>query len=210
MKQAILAVAVGAFLILAGSAQPADQAPVANPHAGHAMPGQGGEGTGGQPQGVDPHAGHAMPMQGGKGMMGGRMQQMMMNCSMHAQMGQVVALMKDVVAMQEALLKGPSGSEKDGLQVKMAEMRKAVDSLQSQPMRCPMMQNMQHGQHGASGSTTPAAGQVSQAFAKDPTCGMDVDVAEAKAAGLTYEYQGKTYYFCSVYCKEQFAKNPKP
>ena len=39
---------------------------------------------------------------------------------------------------------------------------------------------------------------------------MEVETTEAKAAGLTLEYQGRTYYFCSETCKEQFAKNPRP
>lgn len=42
----------------------------------------------------------------------------------------------------------------------------------------------------------------------DPVCGMEVDEVRAKATGLTSEYQGKTYYFCSVDCKEQFDSNP--
>ena len=40
---------------------------------------------------------------------------------------------------------------------------------------------------------------------KDVVCGMQVD--PAKAAGKS-EYQGKTYYFCSAACKEQFDMNP--
>ena len=40
----------------------------------------------------------------------------------------------------------------------------------------------------------------------DPVCGMRVD---AKSAAATYEYQGKTYYFCSKGCKEDFAKQPE-
>lgn len=38
-------------------------------------------------------------------------------------------------------------------------------------------------------------------MARDPVCGMQVD--EQQAAGTT-EYQGKTYYFCSPACKQQF------
>lgn len=39
---------------------------------------------------------------------------------------------------------------------------------------------------------------------KDPVCGMEVDPAKAEKL----EYQGKTYYFCSKSCKDEFAKNP--
>lgn len=43
-------------------------------------------------------------------------------------------------------------------------------------------------------------------MAKDIVCGMQVD--DKKAAG-TSNYKGKTYYFCSVSCKEKFEKNPE-
>jgi YHS domain-containing protein len=41
---------------------------------------------------------------------------------------------------------------------------------------------------------------------KDPVCGMTIE--EADAVG-TSEYQGKTYYFCSSDCKEEFDQNPE-
>jgi len=40
----------------------------------------------------------------------------------------------------------------------------------------------------------------------DPLCGMEVN--PAKTAGRS-EYKGKTYYFCSDYCKREFDKNPE-
>lgn len=40
---------------------------------------------------------------------------------------------------------------------------------------------------------------------KDPICGMNV---EEKAARFKSTYQGKTYYFCSLRCKEDFDKTP--
>ena len=42
-------------------------------------------------------------------------------------------------------------------------------------------------------------------MAKDPVCGMNVD--EKKAAGMAV-HNGKTYYFCSPTCKENFEKAP--
>lgn len=42
----------------------------------------------------------------------------------------------------------------------------------------------------------------------DPACKMMVDEGRSKAAGLTSEYQGKTYYFCSLECKRDFDKTP--
>ena len=41
---------------------------------------------------------------------------------------------------------------------------------------------------------------------KDPVCGMAV--TKDDAAG-TSAYQGKTYYFCSPVCKEQFDRSPQ-
>jgi YHS domain-containing protein len=43
-------------------------------------------------------------------------------------------------------------------------------------------------------------------MAMDPICGMEVD---EKKAAATYEYKGKTYYFCAVGCKEKFSTNPE-
>ena len=40
----------------------------------------------------------------------------------------------------------------------------------------------------------------------DPVCGMTVD--PAKAAG-SFEYQGKTYYFCSSHCLHRFREDPE-
>jgi YHS domain-containing protein len=41
---------------------------------------------------------------------------------------------------------------------------------------------------------------------KDPVCGMMVEPATAAAS---YEYKGKTYYFCSVGCKVAFERDPE-
>ncbi len=43
-------------------------------------------------------------------------------------------------------------------------------------------------------------------MAIDPVCGMQVD---EKTAAATYEYQGKTYYFCAPGCKTAFERNPE-
>lgn len=41
---------------------------------------------------------------------------------------------------------------------------------------------------------------------RDPVCGMDVN--PETAAGKS-EYQGQTYYFCSLGCKRSFDKEPE-
>jgi YHS domain-containing protein len=40
----------------------------------------------------------------------------------------------------------------------------------------------------------------------DPVCGMEVT---PETAAATSEYQGQTYYFCSIEDKETFDKNPE-
>ena len=41
---------------------------------------------------------------------------------------------------------------------------------------------------------------------KDPVCGMGVTYESAQARS---EYDGETYYFCSLDCKETFDKEPE-
>jgi YHS domain-containing protein len=41
---------------------------------------------------------------------------------------------------------------------------------------------------------------------KDPVCGMDVNPANAPAQS---NYRGRTFYFCSQDCKEQFEREPQ-
>lgn len=46
-------------------------------------------------------------------------------------------------------------------------------------------------------------------MAKDPVCGMQVNEDQAASKGLTGEFQGQTYFFCSPDCKQQFEQNPQ-
>jgi Cu+-exporting ATPase len=48
--------------------------------------------------------------------------------------------------------------------------------------------------------------QVMATTVHDPVCGMDID--STTAAG-TSEYNGQTYYFCSLGCKKAFDENPE-
>lgn len=43
-------------------------------------------------------------------------------------------------------------------------------------------------------------------MAKDPVCGMQVK--ETKAP-VTADYNGKTFHFCALPCKNKFVKEPK-
>ena len=47
--------------------------------------------------------------------------------------------------------------------------------------------------------------EVKGSMEKDPICGMVVD---EKTAKYKSDYKGKTYYFCSQYCKTKFDKDP--
>lgn len=53
------------------------------------------------------------------------------------------------------------------------------------------------------GATTQSMAGVKTA--KDPVCGMEVNIEKAAASSL---YQGQTYYFCSPGCKKAFDANP--
>lgn len=46
-------------------------------------------------------------------------------------------------------------------------------------------------------------------MAKDVVCGMQVDEQRAVSKGLTSDFEGQTYYFCSPGCKQQFEQNPQ-
>ena len=41
---------------------------------------------------------------------------------------------------------------------------------------------------------------------KDPVCGMEISRLTAPAS---YDYDGKTYYFCADLCRDKFEANPK-
>jgi Cu+-exporting ATPase len=44
-----------------------------------------------------------------------------------------------------------------------------------------------------------------EAMERDPVCDMEVDPKTAPKS----EFQGQTYYFCSLGCKQAFDENPK-
>lgn len=43
-------------------------------------------------------------------------------------------------------------------------------------------------------------------MALDPVCGMEVDERSAKDRS---SFQGRTYYFCSADCREEFDESPE-
>ncbi len=49
------------------------------------------------------------------------------------------------------------------------------------------------------------AAHAHEGMVVDPVCNMEFKKEKAKA---TYEYNGKTYYFCAEKCKDKFVKNP--
>jgi membrane fusion protein, copper/silver efflux system len=44
---------------------------------------------------------------------------------------------------------------------------------------------------------------------KDPVCNMELNEKTARSMGLTVDYKGLTYYFCTEQCRQQFKKNPE-
>jgi membrane fusion protein, copper/silver efflux system len=96
----------------------------------------------------------------------------------------------------------------------LAEGEKVVTSgnflLDSESrMRAAGAEETPEGEAQAHGEKQAAAAPgAATAVEKDPICGMAVDAAEAKAAGRTSTYGGRTYYFCAPRCKETFDKDP--
>lgn len=45
--------------------------------------------------------------------------------------------------------------------------------------------------------------------ATDPVCGMAVNPADARAKGLSSEYEGKEYFFCGRGCFLDFSESPE-
>jgi len=48
-------------------------------------------------------------------------------------------------------------------------------------------------------------GVMSMEKIKDLVCGSEID--QEKSAG-SFDYQGRTYHFCSEICRDNFSKNP--
>jgi YHS domain-containing protein len=57
----------------------------------------------------------------------------------------------------------------------------------------------------ADASASRAGQEGTMATVKDPVCGMEID---SESAAATSDYEGTTYYFCAVGCKEQFDAEP--
>ena len=70
---------------------------------------------------------------------------------------------------------------------------------------------LKSGAHNASsrlvtlGMSSTAPRLVSAAPTKDPVCGMELMPGKEEAE---FQYQGKTYRFCSRECRDLFARNP--
>jgi Cu+-exporting ATPase len=60
---------------------------------------------------------------------------------------------------------------------------------------------------GLAGLTNRTKGETDmETTVKDPVCGMDIN--PETAAGQS-EYEGETYYFCSLGCQRSFEKEPE-
>ena len=54
-----------------------------------------------------------------------------------------------------------------------------------------------------------AASGIIGKIGRDPVCRMNIDEDRAKAEGNVREYKGKSYFFCSPECREDFGKDPE-
>lgn len=50
---------------------------------------------------------------------------------------------------------------------------------------------------------------MTTSMATDPVCGMQVDPDQARAAGLSAEHEGQTYFFCGRGCMLDFQDDPE-
>lgn len=62
------------------------------------------------------------------------------------------------------------------------------------------------GPEAAGGGDDLSLPVAAPALARDPVCGMEVEIARARH---TAEYAGQTYYFCCPHCRLHFLKNPE-
>lgn len=62
--------------------------------------------------------------------------------------------------------------------------------------------------HNVNDTTSTAHDSAGNSTVIDPACGMEVDPAQARAAGHVSHYQNKIYYSCSDSCKRQFDADP--
>ncbi len=62
------------------------------------------------------------------------------------------------------------------------------------------------GSAGADADDDTSLPMAAPALARDPVCGMEVEIASARH---TAEYGGQTYYFCCPHCRHSFLKNPE-
>lgn len=53
--------------------------------------------------------------------------------------------------------------------------------------------------------TEGAESMMEENMAVDPVCGMKVAMGDD---AITADYEGKTYYFCSTQCRDQFLEDP--
>ncbi len=87
--------------------------------------------------------------------------------------------------------------------MKLASARLMTDQGQDQAPPAPTTPQPQP----AKTATPVKADTGNTAKVKDPVCGMTVDPSQAEKAGLTVTVQGKTHYFCSQECVDEFHRH---
>ncbi len=91
--------------------------------------------------------------------------------------------------------------------MKLAAARLMTDTVASPGKELPMNASEPPPSHPPHPAKTNTA---DQATIKDPVCGMTVDPEAAKAAGLSVVTQGKTFYFCSRECVDEYHRHGPP
>jgi xanthine dehydrogenase accessory factor len=124
----------------------------------------------------------------------------------------VVAYLKDQGVSEDDLtpLKAPAGLDIGAQQADEIALSIMAEIVQHQRRTAKSIDweaylSAAVGELDAADESTEKADAAPQ-VAIDPVCGMEVEIATAKAS---YEYEGATYYFCCNGCKLTFSKNPE-
>ncbi len=107
----------------------------------------------------------------------------------------------EVKALVDEMEPSPAKMESSPAEMKPAatEVRPSMDEMKPAATEVkPSMAGMK-----------PPPTEADKPMSVDPICGMLVNEEEAEESGLTSVHQGKTHYFCSQVCKEQFDRSPE-
>src|SRR5258705_5383653 len=73
-------------------------------------------------------------------------------------------------------------------------------------LACDFKLTLRHSKQMHSSTELHKSADEKPSAAIDPVCGMTVD---SDSAAGSYEYKGRTYYFCSTHCLHKFCEDPE-